>query len=48
MSEELGRDIVDGKIIDWTKMSTEELKKIKETVKENEKAILKKINNLLE
>ncbi len=48
MSEELGRDIVEGRIVDWTKMSTEELKKMRASAKEKEKAILNKINKELE
>lgn len=48
MSDELGRDIIEGRIIDWSKMSTEELKKMRESVKEKEKAILNKINKELE
>ena len=50
MSEEkdLNRDIIDGKIIEWNNLSSEELKKMKEEYKNKEKELLKKINEELE
>ena len=48
MEEELGRDIVDGKIIDWSTMSTEELKKMRETLKAKETELLNQIDKELE
>ncbi len=48
MEEELGKDIVDGKIVDFSKMSIEELREMKEKLKKQEKAILDKINKELE
>ena len=47
MREELKRDIIDGKIIDWSKLSVEELKKMKKEYKEKEEKLLKKINDML-
>ena len=47
MREELKRDIIDGKIIDWRKLSVEELKKMKKEYKEKEEKLLKKINDML-
>ena len=35
MDEDLGKDIVDGKIIDWDTISTEKWKKILKKKKEN-------------
>lgn len=48
MSEELGRDIVEGKIIDWSKMSIEEIKEMISRMKRKEEDILDKINKELE
>ena len=47
MREELKRDIVDGRIIDWSKLSVEELKKMKKKYKEKEEELLKKIDEQL-
>lgn len=47
MREELKRDIVDGRIIDWSKLSVEELKKMKKEYKEKEEELLKKIDEQL-
>lgn len=48
MNEELGTDIVDGKIIDWSKLSIEELETMKKKLEKKEKQILDKINSELE
>lgn len=48
MNDELKRDIIDGKIIDWRNLSLEELKKMKQECKQKEKDILDKINKTLE
>ena len=48
MSEELKKDIIDGKIIDWNNLSDEELKKMKKQYEQKEKEILAKINKELE
>ena len=47
MSEELKRDIIDGRIIDWNKLSIDELKKMKKEYEEKEKMLLKKIDEQL-
>ena len=47
MREELKRDIIDGRIIDWSKLSDEELKKMKKEYKEKEDELLKKIDEQL-
>ena len=47
MREELKRDIIDGRIIDWSKLSFEELKKMKKEYKEKEDELLKKIDEQL-
>ena len=44
----LGKDIVDGRIINWDKMSVEDLEKMKQLYEEKEKEIRKKINEELE
>ncbi len=48
MSEELKKDIVDGKIIDWSKLSVKELQEMKSKFKEKEKNLLNQINKKLE
>ena len=48
MDDELGRDIVDGRIVDWSKMSVEELNKLRIKIKEKEIEIRNKINKELE
>lgn len=48
MSEELRKDIVDGKIVDWQKLEVSELEKMKEKLQEKEKEILAKIDEELE
>ena len=47
MREELKRDIIDGRIIDWNKLSIDELKKMKKEYEEKEKMLLKKIDEQL-
>lgn len=44
---ELKRDIIDGKIIDWSKLSKDELIALKEQFKKKEEGLLKKINEEL-
>lgn len=46
-TNELKKDIVDGKIIDWSKLSKEELLALKEQFKNKEKEILRKIDEEL-
>lgn len=47
MENDLGKDIVDGKIIDWGKLSIEELTKMKKAYEEKESRIMNIINNEL-
>ena len=47
MSDGLGKDIIDGRIIDWSKLTTEDLEKMKEVYEEKENEILKKIDQEL-
>ena len=47
MEEELKKDIVDGKIVDWRKLSIDELKKMKVQLKQKEQNILRKIDEEL-
>ena len=47
MSEELKKDIVDGKIIDWSKLSVKELQEMKLKFKEKETNLLNQINKEL-
>lgn len=47
MEDELKKDIIDGKIIDWSKLSPEELMKMKAEYQKKEKDLLKKIDNEL-
>lgn len=47
MSEELKKDIVDGKIIDWSKLSVKELQEMKLKFKEKETKLLNQINKEL-
>lgn len=46
-TNELKRDIIDGKIIDWSKLSKDELITLKDQFKKKEKGLLKKINDEL-
>lgn len=46
-TEELGKDIIDGKIIDWSQLSTEELIALKEKLQKTQDEILKKIDEEL-
>lgn len=48
MNEELGTDIIDGKIIDWSKISEEDLQNLEKKIQKKEKEILDKINSNLE
>lgn len=43
MSDGLGKDIIDGRIIDWSKLTTEDLEKMKKVYEEKENEILKKL-----
>ena len=47
MEEELKRDIIDGKIIDWSKLSKKELSDMKEKFEKKEKDLLEKIDKEL-
>ncbi len=47
MESDLKKDIIDGKIIDWSKLSTEELKRMKEEYEKKESKIRMKINEEL-
>lgn len=44
MSDELKRDVIDGKIIDWSKLSQKKLLEMKNTYQQKEKELLEKIN----
>ncbi len=47
MEEEFKREIIDGQIVDLSKMSIEDLKKLQKKLKQEEKEILKKIDAYL-
>lgn len=47
MSDGLGKDIIDGRIIDWSKLTTEDLEKMKKVYEGKENEILKKIDQEL-
>ena len=47
MENELKRDIVDGKIIDWSKLSKEELISMKKELEKKEKNLINKIDKEL-
>ena len=47
MSDELKKDIVDGRIINWENLSLNQLKDMKEEYKKKEKEILAKIDKEL-
>ena len=47
MDEELKRDIIDGKIIDWSKLSKKELEDMKAKFEKKEKDLLEKIDKEL-
>ena len=48
MESDLKKDIIDGRIIDWSKLSTEELKRMKKAYEERENEIRKKIDKELD
>ncbi len=47
MEKEFSRDIVDGRIIDWSKLSEKELKSMQAEFRKREKDLLKKIDDEL-
>ena len=48
MERNLKKDIIDGRIIDWSKLSTEELKRMKKAYEERENEIRMKIDKELD
>ena len=48
MESDLKKDIIDGRIIDWSKLSTEELKRMKKAYEERENAIRMNIDKELD
>lgn len=48
MESDLRKDIIDGRIIDWSKLSVEELKRMKRAYEERENKIRMKIDKELE
>ena len=48
MESDLKKDIIDGRIIDWSKLSTEELKRMKKAYEERENKIRMKIDKELD
>ena len=48
MESDLKKDIIDGRIIDWSKLSTEELKRMKKAYEERENEIRMKIDKELD
>ena len=48
MESDLKKDIIDGRIIDWSKLSTEELKRMKEAYEERENETRMKIDKELD
>ena len=48
MDDELKTDIIDGELIDWSKLSSEELVNLKNKLQKKEQAIVAQIDNLLE
>ena len=48
MESDLKKDIIDGRIIDWSKLSTEELKRMKKAYEERENVIRMKIDKELD
>jgi hypothetical protein len=48
MESDLKKDIIDGRIIDWSKLSTEELKRMKKAYEERENEIRTKIDKELD
>ena len=48
MESDLEKDIIDGRIIDWSKLSTEELKRMKKAYEERENEIRMKIDKELD
>ena len=48
MEEEFGKDIIDGKIVDLSKLTTKELLEMRDKLKKREEEILKEIDKELE
>ena len=48
MESDLKKDIIDGRIIDWSKLSTEEIKRMKKAYEERENKIRMKIDKELD
>lgn len=48
MESDLKKDIIDGRIIDWSKLSTEELKRMKKAYEERKNEIRMKIDKELD
>ena len=48
MESDLKKDIIDGRIIDWSKLSAEELKRMKKAYEERENEIRMKIDKELD
>lgn len=48
MESDLKKDIIDGRIIDWSKLSVEELKRMKKAYEERENKIRMKIDKELD
>ena len=48
MEEEFGKDIIDGKIVDLSKLTTNELLEMRDKLKKREEEILKEIDKELE
>lgn len=48
MEEKMSKEIINGRIVNLEKMTVEELKKLRETLKKEEKAILDEIDKELE
>lgn len=48
MESDLKKDIIDGRIIDWSKLNTEELKRMKKAYEERENEIRMKIDKELD
>lgn len=46
MEETFNTDIIDGKVINWDKLSTEEISKIKNQAEKKENEIIEKIINI--
>ena len=48
MESDLKKDIIDGRLIDWSKLSTEELKRMKKAYEERENKIRMEIDKELD